>query len=148
MAAVIRPRGNVPLERLSWTVERASGEFSVAPVTLRKFLRQSGAEPDPGGCFTTRQITEALYGDLKAERLRKERQLTKKYELENAITEGSFLDRAEIARGLSAVADAMVSRIMSAQLDRTVKEDLLNDLSTVPLILENTARSQSKVPAR
>jgi hypothetical protein len=71
--------------------------------------------------------------------------LTKKYELENAITEGGFVNRVELMKGFAALADAMVSRIMSSNVGRAVKEDLLNDLSTVPLILENTARSQTKL---
>ena len=61
--AVVRPRSNILPEPLRWTVERASSEFHVAPVTLRKFLRPSGAEPDESGCFSTRQICEALYGE-------------------------------------------------------------------------------------
>ena len=148
MAAVQRPRGNVPQERLCWTLERASREFQVAPVSLRKYLRQSGAEPDEGGCFTTTQICEALFGDLKAERLRKERQLTRRYLLENEITEGSFLDRSELAKGLAAVADAMTTRIMASDVSRSVKEDLLHDLAGVPLVLKETADKQTRFQRR
>jgi len=143
--AIARPRGNVLKAPLRWTIERASIEFKLAPNTLRKFLNQGGAEPDQGGCFTTTQICEALYGDLKAERLRKERQLTKKYQLENEIMEATVVNRAELMKGLAAVADAMTSRIMSANVDRSVKEDLLNDLATVPLILKEVADKQSKL---
>ena len=143
--AIPRPRGNVPKAPLRWRIDRASIEFKLAPNTLRKFLNQGGAEPDQGGCFTTTQICEALYGDLKAERLRKERQLTKKYQLENEIMEATVVNRAELMKGLAAVADAMTSRIMSANVDRSVKEDLLNDLATVPLILKKVADKQSKL---
>ena len=34
---------------------------------------------------------------------------------------------------------------MSADVPRPVKEDLLSDLAGVPLILENTARAQTKL---
>jgi len=71
--------------------------------------------------------------------------LTKKYQLENEIMEATVVNRAELMKGLAAVADAMTSRIMSANVDRSVKEDLLNDLATVPLILKEVADKQSKL---
>ena len=143
--AVVRPRGNVPQERLHWTIERASREFQVAPVSLRKYLRQGGAEPDEGGCYSTTQICESLFGDLKAERLRKERELTRKYSLENEVVEASLLNRSEVMKGLAAVADAMTSRIMASDVSRSVKEDLLNDLASLPLVLRETADRQTKL---
>ena len=142
---VVRPRGNVPKAVLRWTIERASGEFKLATGTLRKMLNQGGAEPDKTGCYTTQQICQCLYGDLHHERVRKERQLTRKYSLENAMVEASVLNRAEIAKGLAAVADAMTSRIMSANVDRAVKEDLLKDLANCPLILDDVAARQTKL---
>ena len=71
--------------------------------------------------------------------------MTKKYELENAITEGSFLNRSELVKGLSTVADAMTSRIMATDVSRSVKEDLLNDLAIVPIVLANVAHAQTKL---
>jgi hypothetical protein len=59
------------MEALHWTIERASREFNLAPVTLSKFLRQSDAVPDENGCYNTQQLCSAIYGDLRAERLRK-----------------------------------------------------------------------------
>lgn len=94
-------------------VDRASGEFKLAANTLRKMLNQGGAEPDAVGCFSTEQLCRAVFGDLRPERLRKERELTRKYQLENAIVEASVLDRSELMKGLAMVADAMTSRIMA-----------------------------------
>lgn len=140
---VQRPRGNVPKSPLRWTIERASHEFKIAPATLRKILQ--GTEPDQGGCYPTEQICRCLFGDLQSEKIRKERELTKKYQLENAITEAAFVNRVELMKGFAALADAMTSRIMSSNVDRSVKEDLLNDLAGVPLILENVAHAQTKL---
>ena len=83
MAAAQRPRGNVPLMPLKWTIESGSREFRLSPVTLRKMLRQSDIQPTADGTFSTANIVAALFGDLKAERLKKERALTEKYSLEN-----------------------------------------------------------------
>jgi hypothetical protein len=141
------PRSNVPPQSLKWSLNRASDEFKLAPNSLRKYLHQSGTEPDEGGCYTTLQITNAIYGDLRAERLRKERQLTKKYTLENAITEGSVLDRAALAHTFGLIADAMVSRINAAvDVPRSVRDDLLHDLARWPDSIKEVADKQSRLP--
>ena len=145
MAAVQRPRGNVPRAVLRWTIERGANEFKIAPSTLKKVLRQAGIEPDEGGCFPTRAICEALFGDLHGQRVQKERELVRRYTLENQITEGAFLNRSELMRGLAMIADAMTSRIMSANIPRNAKEDILTDLAGIPLILKNVAQAQTKL---
>jgi hypothetical protein len=141
-----RPRLNVPAKVLRWTIERASGEFKLAQNTLRKMLNQGGAEPDASGCYSTEQLCRAIFGDLRAERLRKERELTRKYQLQNQIAEASVLDRAELSKGLAGIADAVVSRIMSSELSRAAKEDILRDLSSVPLVLKEVAHRQTRLP--
>jgi hypothetical protein len=144
--AVVKPRGNVPAAVLRWSIDRAASEFKLAANTLRKILNQGGAEADAGGCFSTEQITRCVFGDLHSEKLRKELQLVRKYEIENQISEASLLNRTEIAKGLAAVADAMTSRIMASDVSRSVKEDLLADLAGVPLVLREVADKQTKLP--
>jgi hypothetical protein len=141
------PQTNVPPQALRWSLNRASDEFKIAPNSLRKYLHQSGTEADVDGCFSTMQITNAIFGDLRAERLRKERELTKKYALQNEITEGNLLDRHELMRTFSVIADAMTSRINSAtEVPRNVREDLLRDLATWPEAVKETVSRQTKYP--
>jgi len=141
------PRSNVPPQNLKWSLDRASREFKLAPNTLRKYLHQGDAEPDADGCFSTLQICACVYGDMRAEKLRKERELTRKYQLENQITEGNLLDRQALAKTFALIADAMVTRINSAtELPRNVREDILRDLSTWPLAIEEVAHRQSRLP--
>jgi hypothetical protein len=148
-AVQVRSRSNLPQnEPLRWNVEVASREFRLAVNTLRKSLGQSGAEPDAGGCFTTGQIVAALFDDLRAEKLATQRQLTRRYELDNLITEGRVLDKAPLMAALSAIADAMVSRIMASGLSRNEKEDVLKELSSVPIALEEVTARQSRLPRR
>ena len=142
---ICNPRSNLPPQNLKWSLGCASAEFKLAPNSLRKYLHQIDAEPDADGCYSTAQICDAIFGDLRAERLRKERQLTKKYELENAITEASVLNRSELMKGLAGIADAMVSRIMSSALSREAKEDLLRDLAGIPIVIDNVAARQTRL---
>jgi hypothetical protein len=141
-------RSNVPVRALRWSVERASGEFKLAANTLRKILNQSGAEPDQTGCFSTMQLVNAIFGDLRSERLRKERELVKKYSIENRIAEASLLDRRELMRTFTftLIADAMVNRIMTSELSRAAKEDILRDLSSWPDAIKEVASRQSRLP--
>jgi len=58
----------------------------------------------------------------------------------------SVLNRAELAKGLAAIVDAFVSRVMAdRELSRTAKEDLLKDLSSWPLVLEQVPGSQTRL---
>jgi hypothetical protein len=57
-------------------------------VTQRKLLAKNSAVPDSDGLFSTKQITDAVFAGLNEEKLTTQRQLTRKYELENAIRRG------------------------------------------------------------
>ena len=136
---------NVPAAALKWSVERAGVEFGMTHVTQRKLLAKNSAVPDADGLFTTKQITDAVFGGLNEEKLATQRQLTRRYELDNQVVEASVLNRAELEKVLAQVADAIQSRIMSSELSREFKEDVLRDLASVPLILEDVASRQSKI---
>jgi hypothetical protein len=108
-------KSNVPAAALRWSVERAGIEFGLASHTLRKSLVKNAATPDADGLFTTKQIVAAIYGSMHIEKLATQRELRRKLELENAITVGSVLNRAELMKGLAAIADAFASRVMSVR---------------------------------
>jgi hypothetical protein len=137
-------KSNVPAAALRWSIERAGIEFGLTSQTLRKSLAKTSATPGADGLFTTKQIIAAIYGAFDQEKLATQKQLTRKYEIANAVAEGSFLDRAEIAKGLAAVADGTTSRILASELSRLANEDLLQQLSSVPLVLKETADKQTR----
>jgi len=139
-------KSNVPAAALRWSIERAGIEFGLTSQTLRKSLGKTTATADADGLFTTKQICQAIFGSMHVEKLATQRQLTRRYELENAITEATVLDRVELMKGLALIADAMVRRIMSSGLARSEKEDILKDLSSIPLVLEETAHRQIRLP--
>jgi len=140
-------KSNVSEAALRWSVERAGIEFGLTSATLRKALNKNSAAPDKDGLFTTQQIAAAIYGALHIEKLKTQREITRKLALENAITTGSVLNRAELEKVFAAIADAFASRVMSVQgLSRQEKEDLLKDLSSWPLALEDVAHAQTRLP--
>jgi hypothetical protein len=144
-----RKIGNLPTAPLRWPVDRAVEEFGQCTAhTLRKLLRRNGSLADANGTFSTQAIAAAIYGDLAAEKLRTQRELTKKLQLENSIATGAYLNRAELSKGLAGIADAMCSIISTSSLSRTEQEDLRRQLADAELICETVARNQSKLPRR
>jgi hypothetical protein len=139
-------QSNVPAAALRWSVERAAPEFGMTHNTLRKLLNKNSAQADADGLYSTKQITDAVFGGLADEKLATQRQMTRKLELENAITEASVLDRKSLESGIAALADAMIHRIMASEVSRETKEDLLKDLATIPVTIASVARSQTKLP--
>src|SRR6516164_2738983 len=103
-------KSNVPSAPLKWGADRAATEFGMTGHTLRRLLAKNSAAPDAEGCFSTKQITDAVFGGLSEEELATQRELTKKYSLENAIVEASVSNRSELMKGFAQVAYAMVSR--------------------------------------
>jgi len=112
---------NAPAAALKWSVERAGVKFGMTSATLRKSLAKNSAQADVDGLFSTRQITDAVFGGLSEEKLATQRPLTRKYELENSIVEASVLNKAALEAGFSQLTDAMVHRIAASELSREAK---------------------------
>jgi len=144
MPSAERPRGNVGLDPLKWTIESAAREFRLAPVTLRKNLRQADIQPAEDGTFSTEQITAGLFGSLREQRLLKEKQLVRKYELANQIIEGNYLNRSEIEKALGQLAAEMVFIIETSNLSREAQDDLRVTLASIPVEIAGVAKSQTK----
>jgi hypothetical protein len=140
-------RSNLPQhEPLRWNVETAAVEFGLSEMSLRKALAQNSTRGDEAGLYSTKEIREAVYGDLHSEKILTQRQLTRRYELNNRIVEGAYVDRVELMRLFASVADAMVSRVRASNLDRMAQDDLLTELSRIQPGVDNIAASQSKLP--
>jgi hypothetical protein len=92
------------------------------------------------------QICEALFGDMHKEKIATQREITRKLELENAITTASVLNRAELAKGFAELAEALAGTAMNSDLPRSAKKNSLNNLTSWPPILEGVARNQRRLP--
>jgi hypothetical protein len=142
----VQTKSNVPQhEPLRWNLRKAAVEFSTTSDTLKKSLNQISASPDADGLFSSQQLVQALYGELHFEKVRTQRALARKLELENDITTASVLNRAEVERVFAAIADAIKTRVMSSHLDRREKEDILNDIAALPIVLREVAYAQTRL---
>src|SRR6516165_1941565 len=130
-------KSNVPQGvALRWNVEKAANEFAVSKETLKKSLNSISAAPDRDGLYSTQQVCEALFGSMHVEKLKTQYQITERYRLENAITKANVLNRAELTRVFTELADALLQVVMSSELSRPAKEDFLKNLAGWPLLLD------------
>jgi len=87
----------------------AAKEFDIARETLRRRLGDSHQEPGPDGCYSTKQLTTAMFGDLYGAKLRTQNEQAEKLRIE--VSRGELLNRAALSRAFAAIADAVSSRI-------------------------------------
>jgi hypothetical protein len=141
-------KGNVPAAPLKWSADRAATEFGITHNTMHRLIAKNSVKADPDGLYTTKQVTDAIYGGLAEEKLATQRELTKKYSLENQIVEASVLNKAALEVEFAQLADALVSRIRVSKLDRAEQDDLLRELARAPVIIDNVAERQTRLPRR
>lgn len=75
------PTDSAPIK---WNLSRAADEFGAHRDTIRKALLAGGHQPDAEGCFTTRQIHQALSGDREQEKARLAKEQADRIALDNA----------------------------------------------------------------
>src|SRR5262245_55193326 len=103
---------NIPSVPLRWTLHSICREFNLGHDTLRKRLTEAEESPDPNDeTYSTAQIVSALYSGDRALRRRKLKEEADKLELENQITRGDFLSRAELTRVLTNIANGIKQTI-------------------------------------
>ena len=140
-------KSNVPQAvALRWNVEKAGVEFGLTATTLRKALNKNSAAADKDALYSTRQIAAAIYGSMHVEKLATQRQLTRRYELDNAIVDASVLNRGELEAVFAQIADSLHQVVMASELPRKSKEDFLHNLSTWHVAVDNVARNQTRLP--
>jgi hypothetical protein len=138
------PRGNVPKTSLRWSLDSAARELAMSPNTLQKVLNQASVTAGEDGCFSTAQLMSGVYGRMHEEKLKVQQQLARRYELANRVAEGELLNRASITAGLASLADAITCRIRYSKLNRSEQDDLLTELSSIPVIVSDAVSRQAK----
>jgi hypothetical protein len=77
---------------LRWTIELACYEFGINSRTLSTRLRLAGITPGKDGMYSTKEIDAAKNGDIQGERLRKEKGLADKLEIQNRKELGELIE--------------------------------------------------------
>src|SRR5690349_6240470 len=98
---------------IRWTKVQAESEFKVSEEKLTKRLKAAGIVPGKDGCFSTVQITQALYDDSD---ISKAKLLNEQYEskrLENEETRKALVRVDDLAERLQVPLIAMRQLILS-----------------------------------
>jgi phage terminase Nu1 subunit (DNA packaging protein) len=136
---------NVPTEELRWSLEAASREFAVTTGTLRKRMVAVGESADrKDHCYSTEQITTAIYGSIAGERLRETKERADNLALKNAFLRGDLLDKAELTKRLEPAFLAIRQIITASPLPKEQRDDLLSSIATIPIVVAEVAVKQHK----
>ena len=134
---------NKPLPPLRWSIVRAAREFGLSRDTLSRKLSIAKEVADPTGCYSTKQLLAALYGDLPAERLREVRGKADNWELKNGALRGELLSREAITKAGEAFVIAARSLIETSSMTKDERNSLLESLATWPIVVRETAKRQT-----
>ena len=109
----------------------------------RKRLKDDGEEPDSEGCYSTLQLTRVIYGNLHSEQLRRIKEQADRFQLENEITQGRYLDKAELMAGLSQLVQAILDVIKNSKLTREEQNNIRHNLVGFSYVLEDVGQRQT-----
>lgn len=123
--------GGAAVKMLRWSINSAGDEFSIDKNTLKKRLTALGLTPGKDGCWSTKEITTAIYGSLDFERTRKLRAEADKAELERAEKEGELVPLARLIDFVTDVGLTIRQRVLSLELPDNEKDDILAELKKV-----------------
>lgn len=113
-----------------WTKEVAAREFNINPRTLANRITTFAIEPGNDGMFSTKQICDAVFSDIDAEKLRLTREQADKLELENETSRGNLIHVEELVQRLGKFLSAAKLRIYSNQkLENEEKDKLVGMLA-------------------
>jgi hypothetical protein len=118
------------INEIRWSLELAAREFNAEPRTIRKRLVAADVVAGPDGCYSTPQITAAVYGDLYGEKLRIAKQQADKLELANQVRRDELFESDAIYQAFEAIFTAVRQKILASNMSNAEKDELLRDLQT------------------
>jgi len=97
---------------IRWSKWRAASEFGIDQKTLTGRLTRYGIEPGRDNNYTTKQICDAVFGDIDNEKLRLTKEQADKLEIENAQSRGDLVKMSEIVDVMQRGLQAMTATVM------------------------------------
>ena len=97
-----------------WTRNNAAMEFGISDKNLTLRLRRKSIKPGEDGCYSTKQICDAVFGDIDGEKLRLTKEQADRVAWENRINEGEYIKAADYRQVTERGLSAMVAAVNSA----------------------------------
>ena len=116
---------------IRWSAFKASAEFGIDRLALTKAIKQNSIEPGKDGKFSTKQICNAVFGDIDSERLRLTREQADKIFLDNQKRKGELIERRAVRDFIGKVFVNIRQRITASHLIEEEKDEMLLDLKVL-----------------
>lgn len=125
------------LTSVRWRLHMAAVEFGVDDKTLEKAIKVAGLVPGEDGCFSTRDICVAIFGDLKGDLIRAQTRDANESADIKAIKKANLLREnipaALVEKVWSAAISELRQRVLYSALADDAKADILHDLKAIPV---------------
>jgi phage terminase Nu1 subunit (DNA packaging protein) len=102
---------------MQWSVLKAAREWGIDRETLAKRLVAAGFKVDARSQFHTKQISDAIHGDLQAERIRLIRAQAELKEKEHQVRQGSLISEEKAREIMASRLGAIRAEIERIPLD-------------------------------
>lgn len=106
-----------------WTIEVAAAEFGVNPKTLSNRMKRYGIAPNQSGGYTTKQICEAVFGDIDNEKFRLVKEQADKIAIENKQSRRELVPAKEFGEIVNRALESIRATAMSASNLETQDRD-------------------------
>lgn len=133
------------IKPIRWSLSQACSEFDIHKETLSKRIKTQGIEPGADGLFATKQICDAVYGDISGERLREVKGRADKLELENARLRGELVSTSDVMTVWENVGVSLRQCVKASHLSDTEKADFLRNIRSLS-VRELLAGVQADTP--
>lgn len=117
---------------LRWTIASAAREFALDRKTLEKRLSVAESSPGEDGCFSTRQILGAAFGDLAGEKLLKLQAERELMQLRRDGQKRLLVPLSEVRATWSAHTIAQRAAVMAQDCDRRTKDKIIAAIRDIP----------------
>jgi hypothetical protein len=114
-----------------WSLISAATEFVVDRKTLQKKLIDAELLPGDDGLYSTKQVMDALTGDMKQQRLRLVKAMAENGELKNQKHKGELLKATDVLECLSKTFHVIKQEITSSPLPPDTIRSILSHLSDI-----------------
>lgn len=117
---------------IRWSVDRAAAEFGIDRRPLERRLVEVGAKGGVDKKFSTAEICAAVFGDLKAEKLRAAKEDADRKWLANEKEKGNLIEKGFMVKKMMDVFVVVRQKIMSfPNLLDEEKNQLLNEIRSL-----------------
>lgn len=126
--------GRRPDGPVRWSVNHAANEFDIDRRTLTKRLMSMGHQPDRKDTYSTRQIADAVFGDIDKVKLRLANEQADKLAIENEVSRGTLISVDDAAALNRRIAAAIKQKILGAGIPEADQNRILGEIQRLATV--------------